>query len=239
MWSSTSQPAASRSGHGRARPPMGCPVRRMVRDPDSDQDRRPLIDWDGTCRGPRELNLGTGVSDHLPEPEADGSRFLTVYGYDKPGRPLSPDITEPHTLGASIRLTLGRPAALTESRHHVRPSTAPVTGRTAGPPFPEAAPVLPGGESTVSARPGVGEHRGAASARRRCDAVGVRGLRSFLERRRAGPSRRVSPRVRAGRRRPCHSASSAAWMRSSTAGASTAVAMRTARRFGPGSTSVV
>ncbi|MBB5158962.1 hypothetical protein BJ970_006561 [Saccharopolyspora phatthalungensis] len=40
-----------------------------------------LIDWDGTCIGPRGLDLLTGIPNHSHESEAGRSRFLTAYGY--------------------------------------------------------------------------------------------------------------------------------------------------------------
>ncbi|MDI5975943.1 phosphotransferase [Amycolatopsis magusensis] len=41
-----------------------------------------LIDWDGTCLAPRELDLLFGLPDHFHEPEADRRLFLGAYGYD-------------------------------------------------------------------------------------------------------------------------------------------------------------
>ncbi|GDY31930.1 phosphotransferase [Gandjariella thermophila] len=82
-----------------------------------------LIDWDGTCLGPRELDLLAGIPDHFHEPEADRSRFLTAYGYnilDWPGWTLLRDITELHALGAYIRLAPSKPAAAAELRHRIR-----------------------------------------------------------------------------------------------------------------------
>ena len=92
----------------------------LVRDPDG---HWLLIDWDGTCLGPRELDLLTGIPDHFHEPEADRTRFLTAYGYnilDWPGWTLLRDITELHALGAYIRLAPGKPAAAAELRHRIR-----------------------------------------------------------------------------------------------------------------------
>ncbi|UJW32466.1 aminoglycoside phosphotransferase family protein [Saccharothrix sp. AJ9571] len=82
-----------------------------------------LIDWDGTCLGPRELDLLTGIPDHFHEPQADRTRFLTVYGYDIlgwPGWTLLRDVTELHALSAYIRLAPGKPAAATELHHRIR-----------------------------------------------------------------------------------------------------------------------
>lgn len=91
----------------------------LVRDPDG---HWLLIDWDGTCLGPRELDLLTGIPDHFHEPEADRRRFLTAYGYDIlgwPGWTLLRDITELHALGAYIRLAPSKPAA-GELHHRIR-----------------------------------------------------------------------------------------------------------------------
>jgi Ser/Thr protein kinase RdoA (MazF antagonist) len=82
-----------------------------------------LIDWDGTCLGPRELDLLTGLPDHFHEPEADRTRFLTAYGYSIPTWPgwtLLRDITELHSLGAYIRLAPSKPAAADELHHRIR-----------------------------------------------------------------------------------------------------------------------
>jgi aminoglycoside phosphotransferase (APT) family kinase protein len=82
-----------------------------------------LIDWDGTCLGPRELDLLTGIPDHFHEPEANRTRFLSAYGYDIldwPGWTLLRDITELHALGAYIRLAPGTPSAAAELRHRIR-----------------------------------------------------------------------------------------------------------------------
>jgi Ser/Thr protein kinase RdoA (MazF antagonist) len=93
----------------------------LVRDPDNAHWL--LIDWDGTCLGPRELDLLTGIPNHFHEPEADRTRFLTAYGYnilDWPGWTLLRDITELHALGAYIRLAPSKPAAATELHHRIR-----------------------------------------------------------------------------------------------------------------------
>ncbi|OXM59658.1 aminoglycoside phosphotransferase family protein [Amycolatopsis vastitatis] len=82
-----------------------------------------LIDWDGTCLGPHELDLLTGIPDHFHEPEADRRRFLAAYGYDIldwPGWILLRDITELHALGAYIRLAPGKPAAAAELQHRIQ-----------------------------------------------------------------------------------------------------------------------
>lgn len=82
-----------------------------------------LIDWDGTCIGPHELDLLTGIPDHFHELEHDRTRFLTAYGYnilDWPGWTLLRDITELHALGAYIRLAPSKPAAATELYHRIR-----------------------------------------------------------------------------------------------------------------------
>jgi Ser/Thr protein kinase RdoA (MazF antagonist) len=82
-----------------------------------------MIDWDGTCLGPRELDLLTGIPDHFHEPEADRTQFLTAYGYnilDWPGWTLLRDITELHALGAYIRLAPDKPTAAAELRHRIR-----------------------------------------------------------------------------------------------------------------------
>lgn len=92
----------------------------LVRDPNG---HWLLIDWDGTCLGPRELDLLTGIPDHFHEPEADRTRFLTAYGYDIlnwPGWTLLRDIIELHALGAYIRLAPGKPTAAAELRHRIR-----------------------------------------------------------------------------------------------------------------------
>lgn len=92
----------------------------LVRDPDG---HWLLIDWDGACLGPRELDLLTGIPDHFHEPEDDRMRFLSAYGYnilDWPGWTLLRDITELHALGAYIRLAPSKPAAATELRHRIR-----------------------------------------------------------------------------------------------------------------------
>lgn len=93
----------------------------LVRDPE--HGGWLLIDWDGTCLGPRELDLLTGIPDHFHEPETDRTRFSTVYGYDIlgwPGWTLLRDITELHALAAYIRLAPGKPAAADELRHRIR-----------------------------------------------------------------------------------------------------------------------
>ncbi|MDQ1308330.1 MAG: hypothetical protein QG671_4164 [Actinomycetota bacterium] len=93
----------------------------LVRD--SDHGPGLLIDWDGACLGPRELDLPTGVPDHFHAPEADRTRFLATYGYnilDWPDWTLLRDITELHALGAYLRLAPSRPAAATELHHRVR-----------------------------------------------------------------------------------------------------------------------
>jgi Ser/Thr protein kinase RdoA (MazF antagonist) len=82
-----------------------------------------LIDWDGACVGPRELDLLTGIPDHFHEPEADRRRFLAAYGYDIlgwPGWTLLRDITELHALSAYIRLASSKPAAAAELHHRIR-----------------------------------------------------------------------------------------------------------------------
>ena len=92
----------------------------LVRDPDG---RWLLIDWDGTCLGPRELDLLTGIPDHFHEPEDDRRRFLTAYGYDIlgwPGWTLLRDVTELHALGAYIRLAPSKPVAAAELHHRIR-----------------------------------------------------------------------------------------------------------------------
>jgi Ser/Thr protein kinase RdoA (MazF antagonist) len=92
----------------------------LVRDPDG---HWLLIDWDGTCLGPRELDLLTGIPDHFHEPEADRHRFLTAYGYnilDWPGWTLLRDTTELHALGAYIRLAPSKTAAEVELRRRIR-----------------------------------------------------------------------------------------------------------------------
>ncbi|GAA1264723.1 aminoglycoside phosphotransferase family protein [Saccharothrix xinjiangensis] len=88
-----------------------------------DHDHWLLIDWDGACLGPRELDLVTGIPDHFHEPEAERTRFLAAYGrniLDWPGWVLLRDITELHALGAYIRLAPGKSAAAAELRHRVR-----------------------------------------------------------------------------------------------------------------------
>jgi aminoglycoside phosphotransferase (APT) family kinase protein len=93
----------------------------LVRDPSHGSWL--LIDWDGTCLGPRELDLLTGIPDHFHEPEADRRRFLAAYGYDIldwPGWTLLRDITELHALSAYIRLASSKSAAATELHHRVR-----------------------------------------------------------------------------------------------------------------------
>ncbi|MFG1797788.1 phosphotransferase family protein [Nocardia sp. NPDC049149] len=68
-----------------------------------------LIDWDGCCIGPRELDLISGLSDHFHAPESDRRQFLDTYGYDLlawPEWPLLRDIAELHSIGAYIRLAL-------------------------------------------------------------------------------------------------------------------------------------
>jgi hypothetical protein len=49
---------------------------------DHEQGHWLLIDWDGTCIGPRELDLITGIPTHFHQPPADRTHFLTVYGYN-------------------------------------------------------------------------------------------------------------------------------------------------------------
>ncbi|GHF93352.1 hypothetical protein GCM10017567_04990 [Amycolatopsis bullii] len=47
---------------------------------------------------------------------------MAAYGYhilDSPGWPLRRDITEPHALGAYVRLAPGKPAAAAELHHRV------------------------------------------------------------------------------------------------------------------------
>ncbi|UGT64508.1 phosphotransferase family protein [Nocardia asteroides] len=73
-----------------------------------------LIDWDGCCIGPRELDLISALPDHFHAPEDDRHRFLDVYGYDLlawPQWPLLRDIAEMHSLGAYIRLAPDKPRA--------------------------------------------------------------------------------------------------------------------------------
>jgi hypothetical protein len=82
-----------------------------------------LIDWDGTCIGPRELDLVTGIPDHFHEPAAQRTQFLTAYGYnilEWPQWTLLRDITELHALGAYIRLAPSKPAAANELHHRLR-----------------------------------------------------------------------------------------------------------------------
>lgn len=93
----------------------------LVRDEDG--VRWLLIDWDGACLGPRELDLMTGIPDHFHEPEADRKGFLTAYGYnilDWPVWTLLRDIVELHALGSYIRLASSKPAAAVELRHRLR-----------------------------------------------------------------------------------------------------------------------
>jgi aminoglycoside phosphotransferase (APT) family kinase protein len=93
----------------------------LVRDPDHGQWL--LIDWDGACLGPRELDLLTGIPDHFQEPEADRTQFLTAYGYnilDGPGWTLLRDVTELHALGAYIRLAPSKQAAADELHHRIQ-----------------------------------------------------------------------------------------------------------------------
>ncbi|GGP45234.1 phosphotransferase family protein [Saccharothrix coeruleofusca] len=92
----------------------------LVRDADG---RWLLVDWDGTCLGPRELDLLTGIPDHFHTPETDRKRFLTAYGYnilDWPDWPLLRDITELHAIGAYIRLAPSKPTAAVELHHRIR-----------------------------------------------------------------------------------------------------------------------
>lgn len=82
-----------------------------------------LIDWDGTCLGPRELDLLTGIPNHFHESAATRTQFLTAYGYDIlawPGWILLRDLTELHALGAYIRLAPTKHAAAHELRHRLR-----------------------------------------------------------------------------------------------------------------------
>ncbi|TVT22876.1 phosphotransferase, partial [Amycolatopsis rhizosphaerae] len=82
-----------------------------------------LIDWDGTCLGPRELDLLTGIPDHFHEPARLREQFLTGYGYnilDWPEWTLLRDITELHALGAYIRLAPSKPAAAAELARRIR-----------------------------------------------------------------------------------------------------------------------
>lgn len=93
----------------------------LLRDPD--HSRWLLIDWDGTCLGPRELDLLTGIPDHFHEPETNRTQFLTTYGYNIlswPHWPLLRDITELHALGTYIRLAPSKPPAATELHHRIR-----------------------------------------------------------------------------------------------------------------------
>ncbi|MFD2422429.1 phosphotransferase family protein [Amycolatopsis pigmentata] len=82
-----------------------------------------LIDWDGACLGPRELDLLTGIPNHFHEPASRRAQFLNAYGYDIltwPGWTLLRDLTELHALGAYIRLAPTKPAAAVELRHRIR-----------------------------------------------------------------------------------------------------------------------
>jgi aminoglycoside phosphotransferase (APT) family kinase protein len=91
----------------------------MVRD----HDHWLLIDWDGTCIGPRELDLLIGIPDHFHEPACQRAQFLTAYGYDLLAWPqwtLLRDITELHALGAYIRLAPCKPAAANELHHRLQ-----------------------------------------------------------------------------------------------------------------------
>lgn len=73
-----------------------------------------LIDWDGCCIGPRELDLISALPDHFHAPEGDRRQFLDAYGYDLlawPQWPLLRDIAELHSVGAYIRLAPDKPQA--------------------------------------------------------------------------------------------------------------------------------
>ncbi|MFC3960410.1 phosphotransferase family protein [Nocardia jiangsuensis] len=73
-----------------------------------------LIDWDGCCIGPRELDLISALPDHFHAPEGDRRQFLDAYGYDLlawPRWPLLRDVAEMHSLGAYIRLAPDKPRA--------------------------------------------------------------------------------------------------------------------------------
>ncbi|MGY4101242.1 phosphotransferase family protein [Nocardia sp. R16R-3T] len=73
-----------------------------------------LIDWDGCCLGPGELDLISGLPDHFQEPEADRHQFLDAYGHDILGWPtwrLLRDIAELHSIGSYIRLAPDKPVA--------------------------------------------------------------------------------------------------------------------------------
>lgn len=82
-----------------------------------------LIDWDSACRGPRELDLLIGLSDHF---HVDGARrrdFLKTYGYDLSGWehwPVLRDIAELHSLASYVRLAPSKPAAAQELTHRLR-----------------------------------------------------------------------------------------------------------------------
>ncbi|MGH3620539.1 MAG: phosphotransferase family protein [Sciscionella sp.] len=86
-------------------------------------DQWMLIDWDGTCLGPRELDLRVGLPNHFHEPDTDRTRFCTAYGYDIrtwPEWTLLRDLTELHSLSSYIRLAPSKPAAAHELHHRIQ-----------------------------------------------------------------------------------------------------------------------
>jgi Ser/Thr protein kinase RdoA (MazF antagonist) len=73
-----------------------------------------LIDWDGCCVGPRELDLIGGLPTHFHEPETDRQQFFQAYGYDLmdwPGWTMLRDIAELHSLASYVRLAPSKPTA--------------------------------------------------------------------------------------------------------------------------------
>ncbi|MBL1080249.1 aminoglycoside phosphotransferase family protein [Nocardia sp. 2] len=88
-----------------------------------DQDSWVLIDWDGCCLGPRELDLVSTLPDHFHQDTDERREFIAAYGRDLmdwPGWTLLRDLTELHSLGSYIRLAPTKPAAEQELHHRIR-----------------------------------------------------------------------------------------------------------------------
>ncbi|MEV6071276.1 aminoglycoside phosphotransferase family protein [Nocardia sp. NPDC052001] len=78
-----------------------------------------LIDWDGCCVGPRELDLVMMIPDHFHQSRAARGQFAQAYGRDLldwAQWPVLQALIELHSLGSYIRRAPSTPAAAAELR---------------------------------------------------------------------------------------------------------------------------
>ncbi|MRH92280.1 phosphotransferase [Nocardia sp. SYP-A9097] len=73
-----------------------------------------LIDWDGCCVGPRELDLVAMIPDHFHQPDSERKRFAEAYGRDLldwAQWSMLQALIELHSLGSYIRRAPSAPMA--------------------------------------------------------------------------------------------------------------------------------